>query len=432
MRVRIMAESNALQSEYRAGGLDQVATVIRQRIRGAGALDYRVQRPDGVRLAGNLPLIDRIGWVDLTLGSEEAKGRSQQSGEQPEWIRIFAVRLSDGAMLAVGDDLSQAKDAQDAILGAFGWAIGLMIFLGTIAGSLLSRTFLRRVDVIASTAQAIIDGDLRQRIPVQDTGDDFDQLAITLNHMLDRIAALMESIRQVSSAVAHDLRTPLARLYQQLDTARMHATSASEYQQAIGDAMMETEQILDTFSALLRISHVEAGSRRASFRVVDLSGIVKSVGDAFMPAIEEEQHHLVLEITPEIKICGDKDLLTQLLANLVENALRHTPSGCTIRLSLTQSESRAKLTVEDNGPGVPEIERKRIFERFYRTEPSRTTPGSGLGLSMVAAVTELHGADLSVDDADPGLRVTVTFPLGGRAGASSAIVAFKKISHLPG
>ena len=282
--------------------------------------------------------------------------------------------------------------------------------LGIGGGALLSRAFLARVDAIARTAEAIIDGDLARRVPVRGTGDDLDRLAGTLNHMLDRIGALMDSLRQVSADVAHDLRTPLSRLYQRLEDARLHARSVAEYEAAVDGALAEAEGLLDTFSALLRIAQVEGASPRAGFGDVDLSAVADAVADAYRPDAEEGGRHLTADVTPGVVVCGDQELLTQALANLVENALRHTPAGTRIGVSLSREHvTGACLTVEDDGPGVHAEDLPHLTHRFYRGEHSRTTPGNGLGLSLVAAVAELHGAELYLQAGDPGFRARLCF-----------------------
>jgi signal transduction histidine kinase len=250
-------------------------------------------------------------------------------------------------------------------------------------------------------------------VPVRGTGDDLDRLAGTLNRMLDRIGALMESLHQVSSDVAHDLRTPLSRLYQGLEHARTHAHSAREYETAVDAALREAEGLLDTFSALLRIAQVEGASPRAEFGRVDLSAVAESIADAYRPDAEEAGHILTASVAPGVAVHGDQELLTQAAANLVENALRHTPPSTriTVRLS-ADPEAGACLSVEDDGPGVDGEDLPRLVHRFYRGERSRTTPGNGLGLSLVAAVADLHGATLRLRNAGPGLWVSLTFPAG--------------------
>jgi len=274
------------------------------------------------------------------------------------------------------------------------------------------------VDAIARTAEAIIAGDLTQRVPLKGTDDDLDRLAGTLNRMLDRIGTLMESLHQVSSDVAHDLRTPLSRLYQRLEDARTHARSVAEYEAAVDGAVREAEGLLDTFSALLRIAQVEGASPRAGFATVDLSAVAEAVADAYRLDAEEAGHVLTAEVMPGVTLHGDQELLTQAAANLVENALRHTLAGTRIIVRLTGrtgAGAGACLSVEDNGPGVEADSLPRLVHRFYRGERSRTTPGNGLGLSLVAAVADLHGATLRLRNTEPGLRVSLLFPMGQKA-----------------
>ena len=308
-------------------------------------------------------------------------------------------------MIAVGDNLRRVRDAEGAVLRAFAWGVSATLLLGIGGGIWLSQLFLFRVDAISRTAEAIIDGDLTHRIPLRGTGDDLDRLAETLNRMLDRMERLLESVRQASNNIAHDLRTPLSRLGQQLEDARTQACSAADHAEALDRAKGEVDALLGTFAALLRIAEVEAGAQRAAFRRVDLSAVVATVTEAFAPSAEEEGRGLAAEVAPGIAVHGDRELLTQMLVNLVENALRHTPPGTQVRLLLGCRAGRAVLAVEDNGPGIPEAERDLVLRRFYRLDHSRSTPGSGLGLSLVAAVAGLHGAELRLEDAKPGLRV---------------------------
>ncbi len=406
-QARIQAEVASLRDEYQAGHLPRLIAAVEVRGRGAGALDYLVQGADGRHLAGEIASIGaRRGWLRLD-AAETDDGRNEK-----ELVRAFAAPLGDGIVIAVGDDFDRITEAEEAILRAFAWAVGVTLLLGAAGGAWLSHLFLRRVDAISRTAEAIIGGDLARRVPVRGTGDDLDRLAATLNLMLDRIASLMESLRQVSNDIAHDLRTPLSRLCQHLEAARVGARSVAEYERAVEGAVAEAEGLLGTFAALLRIAQVEAGAQRAAFRDVNLSGLAETVADAFAPVAEDENHALSAQVTPGILIHGDQELLTQMLVNLVENALRHTPRGSRIRVLLGRVPGGGGpvLAVEDNGPGVPEAERAPILGRFHRLEQSRTTPGSGLGLSLVAAVAELHGARLLLEDAGPGLRVSVTFP----------------------
>jgi signal transduction histidine kinase len=385
--------------------------------RGAGALDYLVQSPEGVRLTGQLPTVgDRRGWVPLMA--------TDQDGTKP--VLAYVRQLPDGMVVAVGDDLRRVYRADTAVLRAVALSIATTILLGGAGGIWLSRVFLHRVDAMSRTAEAIIDGDLGQRIPLRGSGDDLDRLAETLNRMLDRIEKLLTSVRDASNNIAHDLRTPLSRLRQHLEEARGKVGSSAEHESVLDRARAEVEGLLGTFAALLRIAEVEAGAQRAAFCRVDLSAVVETVADAFAPAAEDEGRRIIADISPGIAVHGDKELLTQMLVNLVENALRHTPRGTEVRLSLSRlGQRQALLVVQDNGPGVPEAEREQVLRRFYRLDHSRTTPGSGLGLSLVAAVAELHCGTLQLASAQPGLRVSVTLGAAGdvRALAPEAVRA---------
>jgi len=408
MTARIETEAAFLREEFQADGLAHLIDVVRARGQGAGALDYLIEDQVGGHLAGEMPARADLkpGWttIDVPQASED--------GGRPERVRALVSDLGGGVLLAVGTDLRQVGDLKKAIATAFLWTVGLAAVLGIIGGALLSRAFLRRVDTIARTAEAIIGGDLGYRVPMRGTGDDLDRLAGTLNRMLDRIAILMDSLRQVSTDVAHDLRTPLSRLYQRLEDARAHARSMADYEVSVDAALGEAQGLLETFSALLRIAQVEGASPRAGFIDVNLSAVTEAVSDAYRLDAEEADHQLIATIAEGVIVSGDQELLTQALANLVENALRHTPPGTQISVRLEgNSEAGALLLVEDDGPGVAEADLPRLTDRFYRGERSRTTPGNGLGLSLVSAVAELHGATLELNVMKPGLRVMLAFPI---------------------
>ena len=406
MADRIEAEATFLRAEYAADGLDRLLALVRSRGRGASALDFLVEDQVGRHLAGEIPARAglRPGWTVIDVPqAEEDGGRSER-------VRALVTDLGGGVLLAIGSDLGQITAVEEAIATAFLWTVGLAAVLGIGGGVLLSRAFLTRVDAIARTAEAIIEGDMGRRVPVRGTDDDLDRLAGTLNHMLDRIGTLLESLRQVSSDVAHDLRTPLSRLYQRLEDARAHARSVGEYEAAVDAALTEAEGLLATFSALLRIAQVEGASPRAGFRATDLSAVVEAVADAYRPDAEAAGHALNATVAPGVTVQGDQELLTQAVANLVENALRHTPAGTVIDVRLTDDPGTGVvLAVEDDGPGVGPEELPRLTDRFYRGEQSRTTPGNGLGLSLVEAVADLHRARLEIEALPPGLRVSLVF-----------------------
>jgi signal transduction histidine kinase len=404
---RIEAELTLLERDYRAHGIDDLVATVRQRSRVKGNLDYFVADPAGERLAGDLPVAaDVSGWVEVDTGPDAGDDPSGKS----EHVRVLVRQLDGGYRLGVGEDLEQVGELENTFLGILASALGIVLVLGIGGGLLLSAAFLRRVDMITRTADAIIGGDLSRRIERTGSGDDFDHLSATLNAMLDRITGLMENLRQVSNDIAHDLRTPLTRLRQDLEEAQKRDLTAADLKRVIESAVGEADVLLETFSALLRIAQIEAGTRRSAFRPVDLSDVVRTVADAYAPAVEESGRALISEIADAVRVNGDRGLLSQLFVNLVENALHHTPLGTAITLRLAREPAGVVAEVADTGPGIPPDERAKVFRRFYRLERSRTTPGSGLGLSMVAAIVELHHAAIELVDDKPGLRVVITFP----------------------
>jgi signal transduction histidine kinase len=311
----------------------------------------------------------------------------------------------------VADDIGRVNVLGQVVLRAFGVVVLLSVTIAIIGGFVLSLGFLRQVEAISNTAEAIIAGDLRRRIPLRSGGDELDRLAATLNRMLDRITNLMESLRQVSNDIAHDLRTPLGRLRQDLDEVRRMPRDSAEYERAIDQAVRESDEILQTFGALLRIAQIESGSRKSGFGIVNLSELVEQIADTYRPVADDEGRTFVTVTAQNVNVEGDRELLAQMIINLVENAISHTGTGTTIELLLERSGDTGVLTVSDNGPGVPGEELKNIFKRFYRLEPSRGTPGNGLGLSLVDAIAGLHGLSLEASENTPGLRVTLKFAL---------------------
>jgi signal transduction histidine kinase len=406
---RIEAEMALLDQEFRSNGLDRLVAMIQQRTRTEPNLDYDyfLADPAGNRLAGKLPIANQLGWNEI---SAREDANEDQSGKL-ERVRVLVRQLDCGLRVGVGEDLEQVDELEETFLGVLASALGIVLVLGIGGGLLLSAGFLRRLDAITRTADAIIAGDLSRRIERTSSGD-FDHLAGTLNTMLDRIAGLIENVRQVSSDIAHDLRTPLSRLRQDLEEAKDKDLTATDYRKVVERAVGDADLLLDTFSALLRIAQIESGTRRSAFRVVDLSEVMRTLADAYAPPAEESGRPLRTEIADAIRITGDRELLSLLFANLVENALHHTAPGTTISLRLAREEIGVIAEVADTGAGIPEVERAKVFRRFYRLERSRTTPGSGLGLSTVAAIVELHQASIELLANKPGLRVSVRFPSG--------------------
>jgi signal transduction histidine kinase len=287
----------------------------------------------------------------------------------------------------------------------------MMGILALIGGIVMSAGLLRRVEDIRRTAEDIMAGNLSRRIPTRETGDDFDRLSASLNAMLDRIQQLMEGMRQVSNDIAHDLRTPLTRLRQRLEKARAKSGTVEEYQALVDANLEEIDQILRTFAAMLRIAQIESGATRARFAELDLSALLASIVDLYMAYAEDQNKILRGTIEPGVTVTGDRELVTQMVVNLLENALHHTQRATIIDVGLRSRAERAVCTIADNGPGIPADERDKVFRRFYRLDASRATAGSGLGLSLVAAVAALHQVRVHLADNEPGLRVSLEFPI---------------------
>jgi len=395
---RIGAEANGLAQEFRTEGLSSVVQAVAERDRSPGALDYGLQGPRGEPLGGKL---DRartpLGWSSLR--------KSQPNGEN-ESIRVLTTVMPDGYRLVVGNVDEQSEELQHTVLASFAWAFAGVVALGVIGGYGLGRDVHRRLATMTAAAEAIIDGDLARRIPVQGSNDDLDRVAAAFNRMLDRIARLMNSLRQVSDDIAHDLRTPLTRLRQKLE-ASLALESPAARAEALSSALEDVDAILETFAGLLRIAQIEGGARRAAFQTVDMATLARTVVEAFAPSAEDAGQKLSLAANGPLMVEGDPELLTQLLVNLVDNGLRHAGPKTKVDVDARRSDSDIVVTVSDNGPGVPETERGRVFDRFYRLEHNRSTPGSGLGLALVAAIARLHGARVSLADARPGLQVRV-------------------------
>jgi signal transduction histidine kinase len=375
---RMASEMRILQADNSAGGLPRLIATVQahQALHPNGAFEYAVVER-GKRLAGDLTEWPSVpGWRNRPYNETDGDiGRR----------RFLVADLNDGIMLVVAADPEQVDEVKQAVFYGFLSAFGAAL--------------LKRVESIRSTAEATIAGDLTRRVPVGGKGDDLDRLSRTINRMLDRMAELMESPREVSANIAHDLKTPLARLRQRLEAAQ--AQSPDDRKAALEASTAHVDEILATFSALLRIAQIEAGTRRAGFAGVDLSDVFATAAEAFAPAAEDAGQILTASITPDVRITGDRELLTQMLANVVENAIRHTPASTRIELTLRHDSGTILGAISDNGPGVPAEERERIFHRFHRLEPGRGVPGSGLGLSLVKAVADIHAIAITARDALP-------------------------------
>jgi signal transduction histidine kinase len=394
-----------LQNEADGGGLPRLTAVVSQwASRSPAGVYYLLEDTEGHVLASNMAALPPVPGV-----FERPKGPAFGGAEEMHPVRGRGVRVGNGGTLFVARDSFQLEEMQELIARAFLWSLMMTLILAICGGAVMSAGLLRRVEAVSRTSRAIIDGNLAQRIPVRGVDDEFDHLALSLNAMLDRIQALMEGLKQVSNDIAHDLRTPLSRLRQRLEVARLKAQTVEELRNALDGSIAHVDAILETFGALLRIAQIESGTRKAGFARVDLSELLSAMVEIYAPVAEAKGQSINGAITPGLAVRGDRDLLTQMFANLVENAIRHSPPGAAIAVSASPQVDMIEAVVCDTGPGIPEQSRSKVFLRFYRVDESRTTAGSGLGLSLVAAVATLHDIEITLGDNHPGLRVTLRF-----------------------
>ena len=414
----IEAEISGLAERHNLAGLAGLSTLLTDRLarRPAGSAIYLLTDPHYKPLVGNLDHWPKVtptngGWLNFQLHGPHLRG-------DEHWARARAFVLEGGYHLLVGRDVHELQEAEERIVRILAWGLGITVILALLGGWMMSRSIVRRIDAVNATCRDIMFGDLSRRIATRGSGDDFDQLADNFNAMLDRIGQLMEGVRQVSDNIAHDLRTPLARLHNRLEQLRDVAPESSTGQEVLGQALTEADGLLSTFSSLLRISRIEAGSREAGFAEMELAGILQDVIELYEPLAEEKEQHLEVRLESPGRILGDRNLLFQALANLLDNAIKYTPPGGRIRVVLACEGQSVGVSVADSGPGIPAEFRQRVFQRFFRLEASRSTPGNGLGLSLVAAVATLHRARIRLEDNPPGLRVVLTFPPAGMAPAA--------------
>ncbi|HEX3538643.1 MAG TPA: HAMP domain-containing sensor histidine kinase [Stellaceae bacterium] len=410
------AEINGLAEQYAQGGLSALIQIVAARSQGnpGDSMIYLVTTQDGRPLAGNLtnwPAGAAVtpGPLSFTIQTQ-AKG---QAATHP--ARGMLIVIPDGYRLLVGRDISDAARFRDRVKMALIWSGLLALVAGLAGGALMSRNMLRRVEQVNRTAERVVAGNLSDRVPLRGTGDEFDQLAGNLNGMLDQIERLMTGMREVTDNVAHDLKTPLARLRARLELALLGGADPAAQNAAIRAAIDEADRMLATFNALLSIAEVEAGAGRERAEPLALDEIVRNAAELYEPLAEERGFALHFDSEARVMIRGDRNLLSQAVANLIDNALKYGDGRAgrrgDIRLSVHDGRGRAVLEVADHGPGIPESERETVFNRFARLEPSRSTPGNGLGLSLVRAVARLHGGAVELLDNDPGLKVRLEFPI---------------------
>ena len=406
----IEAEIRGLAEQYSQFGTIGLVRALNRRTsqarasRGLYLLTDANLRP----LAGNLSAWPREtpepdGWLTFELEYADRRGAVDLGR-----ARIF--ELTGGLRLLVGRDIRERLEIDARFRESIGWGIALALVLSIAGGVLVSRPMLRRIDAINQTSREIMAGALDRRIPTRGTDDEFDRLAANLNEMLDRIAQLVASVREVSDNIAHDLRSPLARLRSRLELTLADRGDEEAYRRAIARTIEEADTLLKTFNSLLRIARLEAGVETGQVETFDLDGLVGDVAELYAPLADERS--VELDVTPERagRIRGDRDLLFQALANLLDNAIKFSPGGKTVTIAARALDDRVTVTVSDRGPGIPEALKNRVAERFFRVETSRNAPGAGLGLSLVAAVVERHEGSLDLEDNRPGLRVVLGLP----------------------
>ncbi|TPW32778.1 sensor histidine kinase [Pararhizobium mangrovi] len=412
-------EVQLLGQAYRNGGITTLVRVVERRSRQPGAALLTIAAPNGDILTGNVEslqpgVLDHQGWTQIPFRYQRYTD-SDSDATHTAIARI--IQLPNGMRLLVGRDLGEPERFRGLVRQALAVALAIM-GLGALAiWFFVGRRALKRIGRMSAASRKIMAGDLAQRLPTGRSGDEFDRLSQSLNTMLGRIESLNEGLRQVSDNIAHDLKTPLTRMRNKAEAALASGGGDEDYRLALEETLVESDQLIRTFNALLMISRVEAGSSAAEMSPIDLSAIAADTCDLYEPLAEEEGMNLAMAIEPGVRVKGNRELVAQALVNLIDNAMKYAgdAENTTIRVSLADDEEAVVLSVEDGGRGIPSEKRDDVVRRFVRLDESRTMPGTGLGLSLVNAVMSLHGGRLALDDAMPdeamkGLRVSMMFP----------------------
>ena len=409
----IEAEQAMLRRTYDTSGRDGLVRAIDRRKAAApreGAV-YLLASESFVPVAGNLKewpsaLDGANKWGEFTSTALTPDASASRSLIRAKW-EIFP----DGSHLLVGRDISDLDRFADKIYAALVFTILLILMLAAAASVSVTRRTVGRIESINATSRSIMESGLGRRIPLRGTQDEWDHLAQNLNSMLERIEGLMAEVKQVSENVAHDLRTPLTRIRGRLEKAGIDKSGADHDPSMISETIADLDDVLRMFSSLTRISQVEATDRKVAFRTVNLVEIATGVAELFDAAAESKGGRVEVIGDRSVRISADRDLLFDAISNLVDNAIKHGREGCIVIVSVEQKDSEAVLSISDDGPGIPPDEFEHVFKRFYRLERSRSMPGNGLGLSLVAAVARLHGARIALSDNRPGLKVELQFLL---------------------
>ncbi len=404
----ILADTRAIGDRLRSSGVPGAIEAIGERAGESGDKNaiYLLVDPLNQPLAGNLnswpPEIGHAtGWYQSEM----------LHGSQTRATRLLNVALPGDFKLLVGRDVEDRAQVRGLILNGLAWAIAAALVIAALGGILARRALLSRVEVISRTTAAIVQGDLARRVPERESADEFDQLAHMINQMLDQIQHLIEGVRNVSNAVAHDLRTPLAEMRARLESVLRGRPSTNEVFGAIEEVVDDIDRLIDMSNALLRLAEIDSGVRRSGFRNVDITEMVIEVADFYRPAAEAKAITLTTEATDGMTANGDPFLLAQAVGNLIDNAIKYTPNAGQVTVRLTRhSQSKIGIGITDNGPGIPDSEKGLATERFYRGDSSRGMAGFGLGLSVVCAVAKLHGGTLMLTDNHPGVTASLILP----------------------
>lgn len=421
MRDAVAQEAQQIEAIFEKSGMNGLLRTLERRARQPGANLYIIASPTGEVLAGNVAslqpgVLDTEGWTETPFlyqrYQEEARGNKRPMA----YAQV--VVLSNGLRVLVGRDLGEPENFRKLVRQALMVALGVMGIGALAIWYLIGRNALKRMDRMSGASQRIMAGDLSQRLPTSGSGDEFDRLSESLNTMLGRIEKLDEGLKQVSDNIAHDLKTPLTRLRNKAEAA-LAGDDKADYRTALEEMIGESDQLIRTFNALLMISRVEAGQAPAEMSAIDISGIARDGAELYEPVAEDVGLRLVTEIATAIEIKGNRELVGQALGNLIDNAIKYAEGGegePEIRVSLSRRDGDVVLAVADNGPGVPDDKRDDVVKRFVRLDASRSKPGTGLGLSLVGAVMEMHHGRLELDVTHPerennrGLTVRMVFP----------------------
>ena len=416
----IDADEQGLAEQWRDGGPAALLGTIQSRI--SNNLDddaiYLVLDPKGRVVAGNLD-----SWPDQVSQTGQVYEIHVKRNGRRNLARFHRYDLPAGYALLVGREVSSRAALRTLLAEVLAWSMVLIGLLSIAGAILLKQLFRRMVSQVSQTADAISSGDLTRRVAISGRGDEFDRMAETINDMLDRVSRLMDGVREVSNAIAHDLRTPITRARARLEDAVTHAGSAEQLRCAIDRAVSDLDGITNVFQALLRISEIEAGARRSAFVPLDVRPLMNDLCELYGAVADERGLSLVLTASDQLQAFGDRELIQQAMTNLLDNAIKFSPPHGTVEMTGERTADGLALAVRDHGPGIPADDVERVTGRFYRGDAARHTPGFGLGLTLVRAVAQLHGGTLSLQDAAPGLRAVMTLPSPSEARAGRALAA---------